>query len=233
MNNVKFTSPFKKLCVTVGNLPTAYLESMSYYEALTYFVKYLDEMKDVVNNNSEVVEELKTFVLTYFDNLDVQEEVNKKLDEMAQDGTLAEIINQEIFGELNTKVTNLENQVKLSNVHEIELEEITGDTSIINNLYSGYIAWNSDSSWFKCFLYLNVTNDGTSKSITLPLPTGFTVTSEYYISYAGLVFTEGLFSGGASLHVTPEGINIDLTALNGTYMVLFNPYMYYNGVIES
>lgn len=36
--------------------------------------------------------ELKEFVEDYFDNLDVQEEINNKLDAMAEDGTLGEII---------------------------------------------------------------------------------------------------------------------------------------------
>ena len=38
--------------------------------------------------------ELKDFVDTYFDNLDVQEEINNKLDQMAEDGQLADIISQ-------------------------------------------------------------------------------------------------------------------------------------------
>ena len=50
-------------------------------------------------------------ITDWFDNLDVQEEVNKKLDEMAEDGTLAEIINQEIFTELDNRVTTLEDNV--------------------------------------------------------------------------------------------------------------------------
>ena len=36
--------------------------------------------------------ELKDYVDDYFDNLDVQEEINNKLDEMTEDGTLQEII---------------------------------------------------------------------------------------------------------------------------------------------
>lgn len=50
-------------------------------------------------------------ITDWFDNLDVQEEVNKKLDEMAEDGTLEEIINQELFTELDNRVTTLENEV--------------------------------------------------------------------------------------------------------------------------
>lgn len=93
INETKFVSPFKKLCVTVGNLPTAYIESMSYYEGLTFLVKFLaDDVVPVVNNNSEVVKELQDYVENYFNNLDVQEEIDTKLDQMASEGELTEII---------------------------------------------------------------------------------------------------------------------------------------------
>ena len=93
MNNVENLRPFKRICMTIGNLPTAYLESMSYYECLTYMYKYLEkEVIPVVNNNTEVLKELQTFVETYFDNLDVQDEIDHKLDEMATGGELTEII---------------------------------------------------------------------------------------------------------------------------------------------
>ena len=42
----------------------------------------------------QLAEELKTFVNNYFNNLDVQEEINNKIDEMAEDGTLETIISQ-------------------------------------------------------------------------------------------------------------------------------------------
>ena len=94
------TSPFKKLVVTIGELPTSFVESMTYYELLAWFTNYLQNtIIPAVNNNGEAVielqekfVELKNFVDTYFDNLDVQEEINNKLDEMAEDGTLQEIV---------------------------------------------------------------------------------------------------------------------------------------------
>lgn len=49
-------------------------------------------------------DELKAYVM----NLDLNEEVSNKLDQMAEDGTLAEIINQEIFGDLEERVEDLE-----------------------------------------------------------------------------------------------------------------------------
>lgn len=93
-------APFKRLVMTIGTLPTAFTESLTYYEALAYFVKYLEEtVIPAVNQNAEATKELqrlfvelKSYVDNYFDNLDVQEEINNKLDEMADDGTLAEIV---------------------------------------------------------------------------------------------------------------------------------------------
>ena len=108
----KFLPPFRKFCMTVGELPTSYAETMSYYEMLLWFTKYLGEtVIPAINNNAEALKEvqdlfveLQEYVNNYFDNLDVQDEINNKLDDMADSGQLAEIINEEIFGELSNKV---------------------------------------------------------------------------------------------------------------------------------
>lgn len=97
-------SPFKKLCMTIGQLPSSYVESMSYYETLVWLINYLQNtIIPTLNNNGEAVTELQglfvelqNYVNTYFDNLDVQEEINTKLDEMVEDGTLEEIIGEYI-----------------------------------------------------------------------------------------------------------------------------------------
>ena len=94
--------PLKRMCMTIGQLPSSYVESMSYYEMLVWFIHYLrDEVIPVVNANGEAVEELQElyvqlqeYVNNYFDNLDVQEEINNKLDEMAESGQLTDIIAQ-------------------------------------------------------------------------------------------------------------------------------------------
>lgn len=96
------TRPFKKLVMTIGELPTSFVESMTYYELLAWFVNYLETVIiPTVNNNAEAVKELqdlfvklKKFVDEYFDNLDLQEEVNKKIDEMVESGQLQTIIAQ-------------------------------------------------------------------------------------------------------------------------------------------
>lgn len=94
--------PLKKICMTIGELPTSYLETMTYYEMLIWFTNFLrDNIIPTVNNNAEAVKELQnlfielqTYVNNYFDNLDVQDEINNKLDQMLEDGVLEQIIEQ-------------------------------------------------------------------------------------------------------------------------------------------
>ena len=93
-------SPFKCMVMTIGELPSSFVESMTYYEALAWLDNYIEKtLIPTINNNAEAVQELQAlyielhdYVENYFDNLDVQEEINNKLDAMAEAGTLQEII---------------------------------------------------------------------------------------------------------------------------------------------
>ena len=92
--------PFKRFCITIGAIPATYIESLSYYETLLWLCKYLqDTVIPAINTNAEAVTELQnafealqSYVNNYFENLDVQEEINTKLDEMVEDGSLQDII---------------------------------------------------------------------------------------------------------------------------------------------
>lgn len=76
-------------------------DALTYYQMLCKIVGYL---KDVITNNEslqynqtellDAFNELQSYVNNYFENLDVQEEINNKLDQMAQDGTLQKIISE-------------------------------------------------------------------------------------------------------------------------------------------
>ena len=93
-------NPFGRMCVTLGMIPSSYKESLTYEEQLLWFMRYLEEVViPAYNNNVDAIEELQTlyeelksYVDHYFDNLDVQEEINNKLDDMAESGELEEII---------------------------------------------------------------------------------------------------------------------------------------------
>lgn len=94
----KICSPFMYYCQKV--IPLAFDESMSYYEQLCNLVYYLkNTVMPAVNNNADALTEvqnafkqLEKYVDDYFKNLDVQTEINNKLDEMAESGQLSEII---------------------------------------------------------------------------------------------------------------------------------------------
>lgn len=80
-------------------LPLVYDDSLSYYELLNKVVQYLNVVIENVGTMEENIDaiylaysQLQEWVNTYFDNLDVQEEINNKLDEMALDGSLSELL---------------------------------------------------------------------------------------------------------------------------------------------
>lgn len=96
------------------SIPLAFDDSMSYYQTLSGLLAYLqntviptvnqnveqvnelgesfDEVQEGFEDLTHLVDELQEYVDTYFDNLDVQQEINNKLDEMVEDGTFDELL---------------------------------------------------------------------------------------------------------------------------------------------
>ena len=97
-------SPFTRFCISIGAIPTSYKMALTYEEQLLWLCDFLENtIIPTVNHNGLVVTELqelyielKNYVDNYFTSLDIQNEINNKLDEMAEDGTLANIIAQYI-----------------------------------------------------------------------------------------------------------------------------------------
>lgn len=134
MNDVHFEPnkpDFKKLVLLsiqqLTNFPyiEADFDAITNYQLLCKVVEYLNQ---VIANNNEQNEtilglynaylELQNYVNNYFDNLDVQEEINNKLDEMVEAGTLQEIIadylnSKAVFG--YDTVANMKNATNLIN----------------------------------------------------------------------------------------------------------------------
>ena len=94
---------FREWCNnTIPVLPQVYGDELSYYELLNKSVEKLNEIGVTVN-------ELIDYVNHYFDSLDVQKMIDDKLDEMAQDGTLSDLINNILFSNLNKKIETVVN----------------------------------------------------------------------------------------------------------------------------
>ena len=94
-------------------LPLVYDDSLSYYELLCKVVDYLNNtIADVntlgtdIDNINKAYNELQSYVNDYFSTLDVQDEINNKLDTMASDGTLFSIFSPLITSISQPKVVN-------------------------------------------------------------------------------------------------------------------------------
>lgn len=100
----EYRGSFRFWCQKV--LPLVYDDSLSYYELLCKVVDYLnsvlknaDNMKQDINNLNtafkqlqDYVNQMQKYIDNYFKNLDVQEEINNKLDAMVASGVLEGII---------------------------------------------------------------------------------------------------------------------------------------------
>lgn len=113
MNNFNYKNlcPFKWFVLQNFPFIEADFDAITNYQLYCKVVEYLNKVIEDTNKIGNQVEdltnafiELQNYVNDYFENLDLQEEIDNKLDEMVEDGTLAEIINQEIFSELNNKI---------------------------------------------------------------------------------------------------------------------------------
>ena len=140
MNDLR---PFRFWCQKV--LPLVYDDSLSYYEILCKVVDYLNKTMENVNKLSENFDELqsafntlKKYVEEYFDNLDIQEEINKKLDEMATDGTLLSLFSKYMVYSVNNveelKKTNLVNGSRVKTLGYYTINDGGGADYYISNV---------------------------------------------------------------------------------------------------
>lgn len=135
--------PFRYWCQKV--LPLVYDDSLSYYELLCKVIDYLNKtMEDVTNLNTDMsslynaYDELQSYVNNYFSTLDVQKEIDNKLDEMASDGTLYNIIKQytdPIINQQNQKIAVLES--RMDTFTELPDGSTTGDAEL-HDIRVGY-----------------------------------------------------------------------------------------------
>lgn len=138
LGNYKTLQPFRYWCQKV--LPLVYDDSLSYYELLCKVVDYLNKaMEDVetlhgdVTNLHSAYVELQEYVNNYFSTLDVQEEINNKLDQMATDGSL--------FNVFSPYVANISQPKVVDNVAEMVNESYTYVLSTNGHIYQYKNDW--------------------------------------------------------------------------------------------
>ena len=98
---IKKLRPFKLWVLQNFPFIAEDFDALTNYELMCKIVEYLNNVINVTNEQTIAIQELeekfnelKDYIDHYFDTLDLQEEVNNKLDEMAESGELEEIISQ-------------------------------------------------------------------------------------------------------------------------------------------
>ena len=89
---------YELLCLVVKYLNDVIANQNEQNNSITRMYESFLALQDYVNNTKDELEDafnnLDDYVRNYFDNLDVQEEIDNKLDEMLEDGVLEQIIEQ-------------------------------------------------------------------------------------------------------------------------------------------
>ena len=102
---------------------TTYIQGASDYEIMAFLVgKYnatLEAYGTVTKLSTETIEaahQLQDWINTWFDNLDVQQELNNKIDNMVADGSFGELLHQTFDAQINQQTTNAVTNWLVANV---------------------------------------------------------------------------------------------------------------------
>ena len=119
-----------------------------------------NEVVDLSNLTQEQQTELYNYVSNYFANLDVQEEIDKKLDEMAIDGTFYNLLKpylDELTNNVNNNINALNNKIdtilSLTPTAVSSIDEMSDNSKLYLNTSDGYWYYYNGSSFVKGGLY--------------------------------------------------------------------------------
>lgn len=154
-------TPFK-LCV-IENFPfiEADFDAITNYQLMCKIVEYLNKImknqnllqENVLQLNKSFIQ-LQEYVDKYFDNLDIQSEINNKLDEMALNGELAEIV---------TAYIQISGLLAYDNI-----ETMKASTNLINGSFAQTFGfYNINDGGGALYKVREVTNQDTIDDITL------------------------------------------------------------------
>lgn len=150
--------PFTKFCCTIGTLPSSYIVSLSYEEQLWWLCDYLkNTVIPSINNNAEALKEVQELYNQLFDflsHLDLQDEINNKLDEMGESGQLQEIISIYL---------NSQSIIAFNNISELKQAENIGNNSFVKTY--GYYSYNDNGGAF--YKIRNKTNEDVPNDKTI------------------------------------------------------------------
>lgn len=89
-------------------------------------IKMANKLNELVHSQNDLIEKVDRWLLT-----GMIEELHEIVQQMVEDGTLSNIINQEIFGQMNADLTNLKSRNGLSEIHMICMDYINNSNLIV------------------------------------------------------------------------------------------------------
>lgn len=180
---LKDMTPFRFWCQKI--LPLEYDDSMSYYELLCKVVNHLNNAIDNIDALNDDVTTLYEFVDHYFENLDVTTEINNKLDQMASDGTLSEIISPLIPNYVTEWLNN-----HITPTSPVVDRSLMVRDAAAESEQTGFLARSALSDRYGENYEFNLINPATLKSGVLSLDTGA------YVANTEWDYTETYFKAG-------------------------------------
>lgn len=108
------------------------------YDKVNQLVRSVNEQNDTIADFVQQFNELHDYVEDYFDNLDVQQQINNKLDAMVADGTFQAVLDQYVQPELDRldgriDSTKLEIEGEMDTLESTLHTEISNETNARNN----------------------------------------------------------------------------------------------------
>ena len=210
MNNekkfIKLT-PFKMQVLQTFPFIDADFDAITNYELLCKVVEYLNITVDNVNLLESDFKVLYDYVHNYFDNLDVQKEINNKLDAMAESGELTDIIAQ-YLGLAGMLTFNTVNDMKNA-------------TNLVNGSYAYTLGFHTkNDNGNATYKIRNITNDDVvDEMLIISLNNSNTLIAE--LIYDNPIIPEKLGAYGDGLHDDSDAIQ---TAFNTSKKVLLVGY---------
>lgn len=114
----------------VNNQISTFEENMN-----TNFTNFKTEIEGSFNTLEGEFNTLKTYVDNYFANLNLDEEVQAIIQKMVDDGTLANIINNELLGDINNQITQINQEIEQLQNNQIKSLDLNYAFQVNKNAY--------------------------------------------------------------------------------------------------
>ena len=108
---------YKDILIKLASMTTPYVydDTISFLELNRKLYHVVNELILAMQGLSTDYENLKDYVDDYFKNLNLENEVQRVINQMVEDGTLGKLINEELLGEINNNIAEITSEIETIN----------------------------------------------------------------------------------------------------------------------